>query len=77
MRMYAHLLRNTCKVLFVLCHLSSCVLPPPQGLHHGQTHINLLFNIGWVCHEHSSLQSESVAFQTQPSWMKAVFFEDC
>jgi len=36
MRMYAHLLRNTCKILLAPCHLSSCALPP-QDLRHGQT----------------------------------------
>jgi len=67
---HAHLLRNTCKILFAPGHLSSCALPP-QGLHHGQTQVNLLFKIGWVCHEHLSFQSRSIAFENQPSCMES------
>lgn len=74
MRMYACLLCNRCKVLFAPCHLSLCALPP-QGLHNGQTQINLLFKIGWVIHEHLCFQSRSIVSQNQPSWMKAVLLK--
>ncbi len=64
MRIYAHLLRNMCKVLFAPCHLSLGA-PPPQGLRHGQTQINLLFKIGGFAFH-----------QNQPSWIAPVWVED-